>query len=667
MRHPHTFKNKLAVLGTTLVLTLSSLPAAFAQDTVTLNFVNADIPSVVKAIGGHTGKNFIIDPRVTGNMNIISQTPVSKDLAYQILLSALRVHGYAAIEERGVVKIVPEADAKTSGIVIERGTQVSGDRIVTEVFALQNENAAQLATVLRPLVAPNNFIGAYPGNNTLVITDYAENVKRIARIIASIDVPASTDLQMIKLEYASAVDIANLLKALMPETSANPAAPGMPPKLSLGVEPRTNSLLVRADTPALVTRIKVLLAGLDIPTAASGNIHVVYLRNAEATKLAETLRSLIGGSPTAGTASTSPASANAPAQSISVTSAATGAAAPASSIQAYAATNSLVIVAPDHVYNSLRMVIDKLDARRAQVFVEALVVEVSTSTAAEFGIQWQDLTGLRRTGSGTQVIGGTNFGAPGSGSNIIDTAANLSSVGNGLNLGLVNGTVKINGVEVLSLGALARALESDQKNNVLSTPNILTLDNEEAKILVGQNVPFVTGSFTQSSNSSTNPFQTIERKDIGLTLRVTPQVAEGGTVKLKVYQEVSSVVPTTSNVKSADLITNKRSIENTVLVDDGQIVVIGGLISDDTKSGNSQVPILGDIPFIGNLFKYQTRNRDKTNLMVFLRPTVLRDGKAANQLTGERYDYIRNEQGKALKEGESLLPPAGGPQLPEKK
>jgi general secretion pathway protein D len=339
--------------------------------------------------------------------------------------------------------------------------------------------------------------------------------------------------------------------------------------------------------------------------------------------------------------------------------------APASSIQAYAATNSLVIVAPDHLYNALRTVIDKLDTRRAQVYVEALIVEVSSSVAAEFGIQWQDLTGLRRTG--TQVIGGTNFGARGGGANIIDTAAGLSTVGNGLNLGLLNGTVKINGVEVLSLGALARALESDQKNNVLSTPNELTLDNEEAKIVVGQNVPFVTGSYTQSTNTSTNPFQTIERKDVGLTLKVTPQVAEGGAVKLKVYQEVSSVVQSTASIKSADLITNKRSIDNTVLVDDGQIVVIGGLISDDTKSGADKVPLLGDIPFIGNLFKYQTKSRDKTNLMVFLRPTVLRDGKAANQLTGERYDYIRNQQGAAVQENDSVLPSAGGPQLPEKK
>jgi general secretion pathway protein D len=639
--------------------------SAFAQDTVMLNFVNADIPSVVKAIGAHTGKNFIIDPRVTGNMNIISQSPVSKDLAYQILLSALRVHGFAVIEERGAVKIVPEADAKTSGPVVGRGMQISGDRIVTQVFTLQNESAAQLATVLRPLVAPNNFIGAYPGNNTLVITDYAENVKRIARIIASIDVPSSTDLQMIKLQYASAVDVGALLSRLMPEAAANPANPGAPAKLAIGVEPRTNSLLLRADTPALVTRVKALVAGIDIPTAANGNIYVVYLRNAEATKMAETLRGLLSGAAASATSSqpssTSSASTGAASGAISAASPSSAPTQISSTIQAYPSTNSLVITAPDHVYNSLRAVIDKLDARRAQVFVEALIVEVSSSTAAEFGIQWQDISGLNRTG--TQVIGGTNFGTRGGGTNIIDAASNITSLGGGLNLGLVRGTVRVNGVDILSLGALARALEADQKNNVLSTPTILTLDNEEAKIVVGQNVPFVTGSYTQTTAAASSPFQTIERKDVGLTLRVTPQVTEGGTVKLKVFQEVSSVV-TANNVRSADLITNKRSVENTVLADDGQIIVIGGLIQDDTKNNDSKVPILGDIPYLGNLFKYKTRNRDKTNLMIFLRPYVLRDGKAANQLTGERYDYIRNEQSNALRDGESLLPPAGGPLLP---
>ncbi|MEP7154553.1 MAG: type II secretion system secretin GspD [Betaproteobacteria bacterium] len=670
MRLSPKLQHQLAVIGTALVTTFaalalnfSSLPPAYAQDQVTLNFINVDVREVIQAIGKHTGKNFIIDPRVTGNMSIVSQTPVNRDLAYQILLSALRVSGYATVEERGVVKIVPEGDAKTGGPVVERGSNISGDRIVTQIFSIQYESAPQLATVLRSQVPPNNFIGALPGSNMLLITDYAENVKRIGKIIAALDVPSSAELQMIKLEYASAVDIAALLKSIMPETGVNPASPATPAKLSIGVEPRTNSLIVRADTPALVTRVKALIAGIDIPTAAGGNIHVVYLRNAEASKIADTLRGLISGSTTS-SVTTSPATTtptSGAAQTTSASSVTSSPAAPSSSIQAYTATNSLVIVAPDHVYNSLRQVIDKLDSRRAQVLVEALIVEVSASMTSEFGIQWQDLSGLNRGGS--QIIGGTNFG--GLGQNIIGAAADIASVGGGLNIGVVRGTLTLpDGTKVLNLGALARALEANQKGNVLATPNILTLDNEEAKFVVGQNVPFVTGSFTQSSNASTNPFQTIERKDVGLTLKVTPQVTEGSSVKLKAFLEISSVVPTTATIKSADLITNKRSVENTVLVDDGQIVVIGGLIQDDTKNNESKVPLLGDIPFLGNLFKYQNRTRDKTNLMIFLRPYVLRDGKAANQLTGERYDFIRNEQGAFLKEGESLLPPKGGPLVP---
>ncbi|MBL8516607.1 MAG: type II secretion system secretin GspD [Betaproteobacteria bacterium] len=658
----------LALASPLTTLAQGTAPAAPAaksgEDQITLNFVNADIPSVAKAIGGPLGKTFIFDPNVTGSVNIVSDKPVSKDLAYHIFLAAIRLQGFTAVEGNGFVKIVKEADAKLTGGAndgkdAKSASQVMGDRIITQVFQLQNESAAQLATVLRPLISPNNYLAAYPGNNTLVITDYAENVRRISRIIASIDVPASTDVQVIRLQYASAVDVGNLLQRLMPETNVNPASPGTPPKLVIGVDPRSNSLLVRADSPAITTRLKALVAGMDIPTAANGNIHVVYLRNAEATKLAETLRSLMAGEqksvtqPTTTTATAGTATASGTTQQT--------VAAPASTIQAYAATNSLVITAPDHVYNSLRAVIDKLDTRRAQVAIEALIVEVSTTMATEFGIQWQDLSGLNRT-NGAQIIGGTNFGGPGQ--NIISSAANLATLGQGLNLGIVRGTVKIGDTEFLSLGALARAFEGDTRANILSKPVITTLDNEEGKIIVGQNVPFVTGSFTQTANSSTNPFQTIERRDIGLTLKVTPQVAEGGAVKMKVFQEVSSVAPANNTVKSADLITNKRSIENTVLVDDGDIVVIGGLISDDTKNNDTQVPILGDIPVLGNLFKYKSKSRDKTNLMVFLRPVVLRDGKAAAQLTGERYEYIRNQQGAFNKENSGVLAPLGGAELP---
>ena len=401
-----------------------SVPSLGAEELVTLNFVNADIPSVVKAIGGASGKNFIFDPRVTGTMNIVSDKPVTRELAYQILLAALRVQGYAAIEGNGYIKIIPEADAKTTGSNVEDKTSnIGGDRIVTRVFALQNESAAQLVAVLRPLVSANNFIGAYPGNNTLVITDYAENVRRIARIIASIDIPTSAEIQVVQLRYASAVDVGNLLTRLMPEAAVNPQAPGVPPKLAIGIDPRTNSLLLRADSPALVARVKTLVAGMDIPTASNGNINVVPLRNAEAVKLAETLRALLAAD--GGRGAAQPASpATAAIGVVQGATSSTATAAPVSTIQAYAATNSLVIIAPDYVYNSLRSVIDKLDQRRAQIFVEALIVEVSTSIATEFGIQWQDLTGLNR--SGANVIGGTNFGSRGQGLNIIDGAQGIA-------------------------------------------------------------------------------------------------------------------------------------------------------------------------------------------------------------------------------------------------
>jgi general secretion pathway protein D len=637
---------------------LSTVPFAIAQDMVTINFVNADIPSVVKAIGGHTGKNFIIDPRVMGSMNIISQSPVTKADAYQILLSALRVHGYAAIEDRnGVVKIVPEADAKTAGPVVDKGA-ASGDRIVTQVFTLQNESAAQLVNVLRPLVAPNNFIGAYPNNNMLVITDYAENVKRIARIIGSIDVPTAVDVAVIKLNHASAVDVVNVLKGLLPESNVNPSNPGQPPKLALGVDARTNSLVVRADTPALVTRVRSLAAGMDTEGAGSGNVRVVYLKNAEAAKLAETLRGLLNAANAPATAS---AAVIGPTTTPASVANAQPASSPASNIQADPATNALIISAPEHVYNSLRTVIDKLDQRRAQVAIEAIVVELTTSAAAEFGIQWQDLSGLRR-GDGSQIIGGTNFGTTG---NIIAGSKDLSTLGGGLNVGLVRGTINVPGLgEVIGLAGLAKALESDQRANILARPTILTLDNVEGSITVGQTVPFISGQYTQTgtTGSATNPFQTINRQDVGLKLKVTPLVTQGG-VQLKIEQEVSSILPTAltaTTLRPVDLITNKREIKTTAIAEDGDILVLGGLIQNDTKVADSKVPLLGDIPLIGNLFKYQSRTSDKTNLMVFLRPVVLREANAASALSGERYEYVRQQQGATLPEPNLLLPEATG-------
>ena len=657
--------------GALLAATLAFPARAADEERITVNFVNADIQSVIKTVGQHTGRNFILDPRVTGTVNIVSDKPVSKDLLYQIFLSALRVQGYAAVEGDGFVKIVPEAEAKTSaGPTGADASRVPGDRIVTQVFILQNESAVALVPVLRPLVTANNFIAAYPNNNAIVITDYASNVQRIQRIIQSVDLPSHAEVQVLRMQNASAIDVSQTLQRVVPEMSASPTAPGQAPKAAVAIDTRTNSLIVRADNTGVMARIKGLVAGLDGPGAANGNIYTVFLRNAEATKIAETLRGLIAGGESSRTTTTTTAPSGATATqttaSISSPAASPVGPAPSSIIQAYPPTNSIIITAPEPVYRSLRTVIDSLDQRRAQVYVEALIVEISTGLAAEFGVQWQ---AARNVGGGQSVFGGTNFNTgitSGLGTNIINAATDPSTIGPGLNLGLIKGSIKIPGtdIEIANLQLLARALEGDSAANVLSTPNVLTLDNEEAKIVVGQNVPFITGSFTPTSGSSVNPFQTIERKDIGITLRVTPQVSEAGAVKLKIFQEVSNVTRDKFLTGSADIITNKRSLESTVLVDNGQIVVLGGLIQDDQQASVDKVPLLGDIPYVGALFKYETRNRKRTNLMVFIRPVVLKDDRSAASITADRYDYIRNIQGEMRFAPNVLLPEAAARQVP---
>ena len=639
-------------------------PSSDENEKITVNFVNADIQSVIKTVGQHTGKNFILDPRVTGTVNIVSEKPVSKDMLYQVLLSTLRVQGYAAVEGDGFVKIVPEAEAKTSAAPMGDASRGPGDRVITQVFILQNENAIQLVPVLRPLVTANNFIAAYPNNNAIVIVDYASNVRRIQRIIQSVDRPATSDVQIIGLRNASAIDIAQMLQRVVPETNAPANAPGSVPKAAVAVDARTNSLIVRADNSLLMNRIKSLAVGLDTPGAGNNNIYTVFLRNAEAARIADTLRGLMSGSESSRTTTTTTTPAGQTATqttaSTSVGSAPT-AAAPSSVIQAYPPTNSIIITATEPVYRGLRTVIDSLDQRRHQVYVEALIVEVSTGLAQEFGVQWN---AGRNIGDDQTLFGGTNFSTT-LGTNILTNAIDPRNIGTGLNLGIIRGTLTIPGttIEIANLQLLARALEGDSGANVLSTPNVLTLDNEEAKIVVGQNVPFITGSYTPTSTSAANPFQTIERKDIGITLRVTPQVSEAGAVKLKIFQEVSSVTRDKALVQSADIITNKRSLESTVLVDSGQIVVLGGLIQDDQQSSIDKVPLLGDIPYLGALFRYESRNRRRTNLMVFLRPVVLKDDKAAASITADRYEYIRNLQGEINVAPSLVLPGYDAKQL----
>lgn len=651
-----------ACLGLLLALALPPGigPVQAAQDPVVLNFVNADIPSVIKAVGELTGKNFIISPRVKGTVMITSARAVPRSQVYPILLAALRMQGFTAIEGRDVVKIVPEAEAKHD-YSVTRGKDVAerGDRIITQVYPLQYESAAQMMPVLRPLIGPNNAIAVLPGSNTLVITDYADNVRRLNAVIAAADQPTPNDTALIKLEHVSAVDLAQSLSRLMadPATTGQAAAPGSV-RLTIVPEVRSNSLLVRSDNPARIQTIRGLVAGLDVPGALGGNVHVVYLRNAEATKLAETLRGILSSEAPSALAATTPATTPTSVAGTGQTSTTGG------MILADPATNSLVINAPDVTYNALRAVIDKLDARRAQVFVEALVVEITAEKAAEFGIQWQDLRNLHD--SGTNFIGGTNLGGRNTGSNIIDASANLGGLGQGLNIGVVSGTIDIPGLGVVTnLGMLARALESDANANILSTPTLLTLDNEEAKIVIGQNVPFVTGQYAQTGSTTTpTPFQTIERRDVGLTLKVRPQVSEGGAVKLQIYQEISSLRPTTT---ATDVITDKRSIDSTVLVDDGRIIVLGGLIQDTTQDNIDKVPLLGNIPLLGHLFKSEKRSRMKTNLMVFMRPRVLRDVDSSDSLSSDRYEFMRQKQAEFRMAPHPVLPDLQTDLLPELK
>jgi general secretion pathway protein D len=652
-----------------LILALAAFAARAAEEPVTLNFVNADIEAVAATIGQMTQRNFLIDPRVKGTVNIVSSRPVPPSAAYDIFLSALRLQGYAAVEADGVVKILPEADAKLHlRSVAPRGTD--GDRLVTRVYTLKYESASQLLPVLRPIITPNNPIAVYAANNTVVITDYADNLRRIDRIIDAIDRPGGGEPVLLPLRHAAAADIVAMVNRLYADGAA--AQADGRGRVTVAADSRTNSVIVRADNPARLQRIQEMVRHLDSPTGAAGNIHVVYLKNAEAVRVAETLRAVLSGEPAPiQVASAAPlvTAPSGPGQALAggpgpapASAAALGAGvAGGGMVQADAAANAVIISAPDAVYANLRAVIDKLDVRRAQVHVEALIVEVTADKAAEFGIQWQSLHNLN--GNATQAIGGTNFGAPGSGTNIIDAAINLGTLGTGLNIGIVRGQVTIPGVgTVTNLAALARALEADANANILSTPNLLTLDNEEAKIVIGQNVPFITGQYAQTGSTATaTPFQTIERKDVGLTLRIKPQISEGGAVRLQIYQEVSSVQDQTN---PAGVITNKRSVESMVLADNGQIVVIGGLVQDSTGMTMEKVPLLGDVPLLGALFRYETRKQTKTNLMVFLRPLIMRDRASYRGVTSERYRDMLQEQERSAIPPSTVLPDIQTPRLP---
>lgn len=625
----------------------------------TLNFVGADIESVIAAIGDYTSTTFIIDPRVKGTINLVSEEPVTKAQAFQLLTSVLRLHGYAVVNYNGYAKVVPEVDAKLqAGPVQPSPAQpgaVRGDQVATQVFHLKYESATSLVTVLRPLISPNNTINANPGNNTLVITDYADNLLRLGKIIAALDGQVSSEPDVVPIRHAIASDIAAMVNRLL-----EPGGPGShggdAGRISLLADSRTNAVIVRAPSEARANLAKSLIAKLDQPTAQPGNVHVVYLKNAEAVKLAQTLRAVVSADPSAPTVS-----APSPAGASTATPLQMPPGSQAGFIQADASTNTLIITASEPVYRNLRMIIEQLDARRAQVYIESLIVEVTDTQAAAFGVQWATMTGGANSSYRAGVLSGFSAGGDNLAGQVVAgaTTGNFMQPGNGLNIGIFR-----QAAGKIGLGALAQMLQSGNNANILSMPNMITLDNEEAKIIVGQNVPFLTGQYTTTASggaAGVNPFQTIERKDIGLSLRVRPQISEGGSVKMAIYQEISSVQDTTG---AAGIITNKRSVDTNVLVDDGQIIVLGGLIDESLQDGAEKVPGLGDIPLLGNLFKYQKRSRVKTNLMVFLRPTVIRSNEQSANLTADRYNFIRNLEIGAQPAPSLVLPDMKAPQLP---
>ncbi len=678
--------------------------AVKAQTPVTLNFVNADIEAVTRAIGVMMDKQFVIDPRVKGTITLYSEQPLSVHEAYLNYLAGLRGLGFTVVESGGLLKVLPEADAKlqSSAVILDNGAP-RGDQILTQVYRLNYEQANNLVPVLRPLISPNNTVQANPGNNTLVVTDYADNLQRIAKIIAAMDTPASTDLEIIPLKHSVASDMAALV-ARLADGGGAAAAPNQPALSSGGsasvvADPRSNSLIVRAPNAAKLASVRSIVAKLDVPGSDStGNIRVVYLKNADATKLATVLRAAFGagGSASAGSSDGgklggtglgnfgNSGNANAPmnssGQGINSGTSSSGLSAAATQpvsasaspstggfVQADPATNALIITAPDPLYRQIRNVIDQLDGRRAQVYVETLIVKVDASKTGAFGVQWQNLFGTK--GDNTLPGLGTNFGT-GAGNIIQGSAAlyggsaSLASAVKDAPAGLNFGLLKKIG-DKYTLGAIANFLETEAGANVLSTPNLVALDNEEAKIVVGRNVPFVTGSFTNTGSSSgtVNPFQTFDRKDVGITLRIRSQIGEGGTVRMTVYQENSSIDPTTKADTSGPA-TEKSSIETTVAVDNGEIIVLGGLLKDEFADSEGRVPGLGSIPLIGNLFKNTGRSRVKTNLMVFLRPVIMRDQKSADELTLDRYEFIRGLQQAGQPESKFALPNTGAPLLP---
>ncbi|MCW9025126.1 MAG: type II secretion system secretin GspD [Gammaproteobacteria bacterium] len=609
----NVFKSgRLVLLLSGLLLVPVLIQPAWSEDKMALNFSDTDINAVIGAVAKLTGKNFIIDPRVKGKVTVITHQSLSPAEVYQVFISVLKVHGFAAIPGNGAIKIVPEVNAKQDSIPNSYNSKFEdGDEVVTQVIKIQNVDAAQLVPILRPLVPQRGHLAAYPASNVIIISDSAANIARISQIIRRIDLAVRDKVEVIQLQHATASDIVRTVTQLKPNDPKSVAG------YNLVADDRTNSILLSGE-PTARLYVRTIITHMDTPVETGGNTHVVYLRYAKAKDLVPVLTGVgksVGQPTTKGKVVSQQRQGDI-------------------QIQADESSNALVINAPPAIIRSLRAVIRKLDIRRAQVLVEAVIAEVSYTKFKELGIQWYVDGTLG--GSSTGPVGLINFG--GAPVPFLSDPPDLSGVGDGFSLGL--GSYKNGSLQV---GMLLRTLAGDSTTNVLSTPTLVTLDNEEAEIIVGQNVPFVTGSYSSTGDgtSATNPFQTIQRQDVGITLKIKPQINEGNAIKLDIKQEVSSV---STDAVATDIITNKRSITTSVMVEDDQVLVLGGLVEDQVDEIEQKVPGLGDIPLLGWLFKYKSEKKIKKNLMVFIHPKIIKDKNSIAQETGDKYNYLRSQQ-----------------------
>ena len=627
------------------ILLGSGLAGAQQQDSWTVNFNNTDIRELIKFVADATGKTIIVDPKVKGKVEVISQKPLSTDELYQLFLSILKVHGYAAVENGGVLKVIDEKGARTQASSVARKQSRANGAYVTHVIQLENVAAAKLIPVLRPLVPQQAHLAAYAPSNAIIITDSGNNIRRIRAVIEQIDTAAVAQTTVIRLKHASAEEVASLIERMDKKSKVKGAADAGSSAYSLVADKRSNSVVIIGDEVQRA-RLRTLVRYLDVPLENVGNANVIYLEYADAVEVAEVIGRVI--------ANISKMEADKAKDPSARTTAV---------IEADEATNALIVTAEADAMQTIEAVVAKLDIRRAQVLVEAILVEVSNINNNALGVEWlfADSSGVYGASTGNNgdigllgqttasIIAGSELGG----------AAALSA-----NPGLALGVGRID-ADGLSFNVLLKALEEQSDTNILSTPSLLTLDNNEASIVVGQEVPFVTGSFSSvgdGNNNPNNPFQTIERKDVGITLRVTPRINEGDSIVMEIVQEISSL---TDILIASDVITKKREITTTVLADDGDTVVLGGLIEDRLSEGERKVPLLGDIPWLGRLFRSSSTKLEKTNLMVFLRSTIIRDRKVLRGASASKYQYMRDQQLGNRAGGIDLMPDDVMPVLPE--